>query len=439
MAAPSPRPLRVVRIIDRLNVGGPSKHVVWLTGGLDLDAYQTVLIAGTIAPDEGDMAYFARAAGVEPLVIDQMRRAVGPHDLIVVVKLLRHLLRLRPDIVHTHKAKAGAVGRVAVALYRWLTPSALWLRPRPCRVVHTYHGHIFHSYYGRLTTALVVAIERVLARLCTDRIITLSESQRDEITDRFRIAARDKVRVIPLGIDLSELPAGIGRLRADLGVTRDEVLIGTVGRLCEVKNHALLLEATARLVRDGDRVRLVMVGDGHLRSWLEARARALGLGGAVTFLGFRRDALRLYPDLDLVALTSLNEGTPVTLLEAMACGRPVVATAVGGVVDLMGRRHREQDGFTVWDHGVTTPSSDPTVCARALRFLISQPMLRREMGARGQSFVRTHMSTTRLVCDLEKLYRELRPSEDGPGGVVEGVVDEGPDHRGSGLHRLAPG
>ena len=137
--------ISIVRIIDRLNIGGPAKHVVWLTAGLTPDAFDTVLITGTVPEGEGDMSYFARSEGVEPFVLPVMSRELSLRDGLAVLQLLRLLWRIRPDVVHTHKAKAGAVGRVAAWLYKWLTPSALWLRPRPCTIVHTYHGHVLHS------------------------------------------------------------------------------------------------------------------------------------------------------------------------------------------------------------------------------------------------------------------------------------------------------
>src|SRR5262249_44796657 len=157
-----------VRIIDRLNIGGPSKHVVWLSAGLSEAGFDTELITGTLAAGEGDMSYVANAAGVKPVVIDQMSREVGLRDVVVIARLLSQFLKLKPDIIHTHKSKAGAVGRVAAMIYRWATPSILRLRPRRCIIVHTYHGHIFHGYSGRARTCVFVAIERVLARMGTD-------------------------------------------------------------------------------------------------------------------------------------------------------------------------------------------------------------------------------------------------------------------------------
>ena len=174
--------MKVVRIIARLNVGGPAKHVVWLTAGLQNSDCETVLVAGVVPPGEDDMGYFAEEMGVTPLYMRQMSREISLKDALTIWKLYRLFLRERPDIVHTHTAKAGTVGRVAGLLYRWLTPAVLLGRPRVCRFVHTYHGHIFHSYYGPLKTRLFVTIERILARLGTDRIIVISEQQRRKST-----------------------------------------------------------------------------------------------------------------------------------------------------------------------------------------------------------------------------------------------------------------
>jgi glycosyltransferase involved in cell wall biosynthesis len=401
----------VVRVIDRLNIGGPAKHVVWLTDGLSDNDFETTLITGVVAPGEGDMTYFAREREVEPIVISEMSRELGLSDVLVIAKLLRQFLKLKPEIIHTHKAKAGAAGRIAGMIYKWLTPSALWLRPRRCRIVHTYHGHVFHSYYGRLKTRLFILIERVLARTCTDRIVVVSEQQRREIGELFRIGRREQFRVVPLGIDFEEILEDRGALRRECRLADDEIAIGIVGRLCEVKNHAMLIEAAARasegLNGNGGRLRFLIIGDGHLRTGIEKQARDLGVAGQTLFMGFREDATSLYAGLDIAALTSLNEGTPLTLIEAMCCGRAIAATEVGGVVDVMGSRRSSRDGFTIWDHGVTSPSRDVEAFARGLRFLVERPDLRREMGERGREFVRAKLSRERLVGDIETLYREL--------------------------------
>ncbi len=397
--------IRVVRIIDRLNVGGPAKHVTWLTAGLDPERFETTLLTGVVPESEGDMSYFARAAGVEPIVIEEMSRELSVGDVVVLFKILRELFRLKPQIVHTHKAKAGAVGRVAATIYKWLTPSALRLRPRGLGVIHTYHGHIFHSYYGAAKTRLFIAIERALARFCADRIVAISERQRDEICCAYKVGRPEQFTVIPLGIGFDDIDSRKGRLRREIGIGAGDVLVGVVGRLCEVKNHAMLIESAAKMQIGG--VVFVIVGDGHLRAELEEQAHAAGLGGRVTFIGFRADAASLYADFDIVALTSLNEGTPLTLIEAMGCGCAVASTEVGGVADLMGRRRETPDRFTVWDHGVTAPSRNVEAFTSGLRYLIERPDLRREMGERGRAFVLSRLSKERLIGDIENLYCNL--------------------------------
>ncbi|HEV2801784.1 MAG TPA: glycosyltransferase [Pyrinomonadaceae bacterium] len=457
--------MKVVRIIARLNVGGPAKHVAWLTAATRRYRIESELIAGTVPPGEDDMSYFAAGLGVEPIILPEMSRELSPKDAVAIWKLYRLLRRLQPDIVHTHTAKAGTVGRLGGLLYRWLTPSVLVGRPRACRFVHTYHGHIFHSYYGRLKTLLFLTIERTLARLATDRIVAISAQQFREIHEQFGVGRKGQFKVIPLGLDLEAFAHWRERraaARAAFGASEDELLVGIVGRLTEIKNHKLFLEA-ARLFlsRQTDesgagevakglarRVRFVVIGDGNLRGELETEARTLGLSEHVTFTGTRSDPENFYAALDIVALTSLNEGTPLTLIEAMANARPVVATAVGGVVDLVGQPVKnetahtsagtEKDGaaavYTVCERGVRVPSGEAETFAGALQLLVADENLRRELGERGRAFVAEHYSKERLVKDVLNLYSELLPSPQvamvsGQGGVQQTV---GSNARGKG-------
>ncbi len=408
--------MKVLRIIARLNVGGPARHVVWLTRGLKDMGCDTLLVAGVVPPGEEDMSYFAEAAGVEPFIIREMSREVSLKDWLTTWRLFRLMLRERPDIVHTHTAKAGTVGRVAGLMYRFATPTILLGRPRRCLFVHTYHGHVFHSYYRPLKTRVFLNIERLLARLATHRIIVVSRQQQREINEDFRVGRREQFSVVPLGIDLSAYEnwqARRPRLRAELKAGEGDVLVGIVGRLTEIKNHAMFLQAAARLkelmsgIVAGPRVRFVIVGDGNLRSKLEAEGTSLGLGEDVLFLGTRADPEDFYPAFDILALTSLNEGTPLTLIEGMANSRPVIATAVGGVVDLVGPPVSETDGYAVCERGLLVKSEDIEGFARGLVRLIQDEALRRELGKRGREFVLQHHSKERLVSDIAGLYQEL--------------------------------
>jgi glycosyltransferase involved in cell wall biosynthesis len=414
--------MKIVRIIARLNVGGPARHVVWLEEGLRRAGVESVLVTGVVPEGEDDMTYFAAARGVEPVVIPEMSREVSPKDAVTVWKLYRLLRRERPDVVHTHTAKAGTVGRAAGFLYRWLTPGTLAGRPRRVRFVHTYHGHIFHSYYGRLKTRLFLSVERLLARMVSDRIVVISRQQFREIHEEFGVGRRGQFRVVPLGLELSQFDSWAERreaARARFGAVGGDVLVGIVGRLTEIKNHEMFLEAAGLYLRGqaaaggaARRVRFLVIGDGHLRAPLEGRARALGLGpDAVTFTGTLDDPENFYPALDVVTLTSLNEGTPLTLIEAMANARAVIATGVGGVVDLLGeteaRLGRHEGGWHLCERGVLVGRGDARAFAHGLDYLVEHTGVRAELGARGREFVAREYSLGRLLADVSRLYSEL--------------------------------
>lgn len=403
--------MKVVRIIARLNVGGPARHVVWLTSGLPKAEFEQILVTGVVPEGEDDMSYFAKNHDVTPLIIPQMSRELSPKDAITLWKIYRLFLKEKPDIIHTHTAKAGTVGRVAGFLYRWLTIKTLIGKPRPVRFVHTFHGHVFHSYYGKAKTNVFLMVEQILARLTTNKIIVLSSQQREEINGRFKVGKANQFAIIPLGIDLNAFKDSHTRrniLREQLGAKDDEILIGIVGRLTEVKNHSLFIRVAARVkeLKPEGRFRFLVIGDGHLRAKLEEETRALNLNDTVSFLGERSDPQNFYPALDIVALTSLNEGTPLTLIEAMANARPVISTSVGGVVDLLGKEIK-QESFTLCERGMRAPSGDVESLARGLLRLIENEPLRFETGRRGEDFILKNYSKERLLADIKKLYAEL--------------------------------
>lgn len=407
--------MKIFRIIARLNVGGPARHVVWLTKALQDDEFRCVLVSGTIPPGEEDMSWFAAENGVEPVFIQEMSRELSVSDVVSLYKVYRAIKRERPDIIHTHTAKAGTIGRAAGFLYRWLTWGILIGRPRRVKMVHTFHGHVFHSYYGGLKTKIFLTIEKLLAWTATDKIITITRQQFDEIHKKFGVGREGQFEIIPLGIDLdiyADQESKRDVLRKEIGAKDDEILVGFVGRLTEIKNVSLLLE-TAQIYKEmgGDdlpRLKFVIIGDGNLREDLAAEADALGLGGLVTFLGNRDDADIFYAGLDIVALTSLNEGTPLSLIEAMACGKAVISTAVGGVVDLMGDLERKEDGFGLHERGILVdPGSREAFCG-GLIYLAKNEKLRERSASAGQTFARMNYNKERLVNDIKSLYRDLK-------------------------------
>ena len=400
--------MKILRIIARLNVGGPARHVVWLTKALQDDEFQTTLIAGSVPPGEDDMGYFADENGVRPVYLREMSREISPSDTRSLLKLYRLIKAEKPDIIHTHTAKAGTLGRIAGSMYRWLTWGTLVGRPRRIRMVHTFHGHVFHSYYSPAKTRAFLAIERTLAR-ATDRIVVLSDQQLDEINKKFRVGNLERFAVVPLGIAIEQFdsdPSVRQKLRAEFGVQESDVVVGFVGRLTEIKNISLLLHAAAR-IRERKDVKFAIVGDGHLRPDLEQKAASLDIGSNTIFLGNRSDISDIYSALDIVALTSLNEGTPLSLIEAMAAGKPVISTGVGGVRDLLGAVREEYGGFSVCDRGIRVESFEPADYQAGLTYLVENRRWRAEIAESGRKYIRSRYGKDRLIDDIKRLYREL--------------------------------
>ena len=313
--------IKIVRIIARLNIGGPAINVVLLSEGLKDDGFETTLITGRVEESEGDMSYFALEKGINPVIVNELARSISPiKDIKALCKIYRIIRKEQPDIVHTHTAKAGVVGRMAAIL-----------AGVPVKV-HTFHGHVFEGYFSSLATKVFIAIERFLGRF-TDKVVAVSNSVENDVSMRYNIVSKDKVAVIQLGFELEkffEADKNKGRLRQELGLGSDVLLIGIVGRLVPVKNHKMFLDVVKKVP-----AKFIIVGDGELRQELENYAAELGIRDKVVFLGWRRDLENIYVDLDVVCLTSLNEGTPVSLIEAMASARPVLATGVGGVRDIV--------------------------------------------------------------------------------------------------------
>ena len=400
-------PCRVVRIIARLNTGGPAIHTVLLTEGLDPGRFRSVLITGTVAPTEGDMSYYAAHHGVVPHVIPGFGRRVGAIGLVrTLMKLFGVLWRVRPHIVHTHTATAGMLGRGIALVYNGL---ARGRGGRRAVLVHTFHGHVLHGYFGRRRTAVLRMIERLLAR-GTDRIIAVSDAVKTDLVVRHRVCGADKITVVPLGFDFSwvaDLVRQTGTLRAKHGIAADAVTLGVVARLTAIKNHELFLAALSRL--SDLPVHGVIVGDGERRSALEVAVNTAGLGRPpLIFTGWEREQGKIYADLDIVCLTSRNEGTPVALIEAMASGKPFVATDVGGVRDLaIGEARKDPRGFEVFANGIIVRPDDAGAFAAAIRLLVEQPATRAAMGARGQTIAMTRYSKERLIKDVESVYDAL--------------------------------
>jgi glycosyltransferase involved in cell wall biosynthesis len=380
--------IKILRIIGRLNVGGPALHVVNLAAGLDAARYEQLLVVGTENEAEGSMLDFALSRGVKPHVIPEIVTAFSltPRDIKALAKLFVLMRRQRPHIVHTHTAKAGLLGRLSARLAG--VPV----------IVHTFHGHVLHGYYGPAKNRLLRLMERSLARF-TDRLVTVSEEVKQDLVG-YGVAAAEKITVISLGFDLEPFLASStrrGEFRHELGLGDAVKLVGIVGRLFAIKNHRLFLEAAARIAAVNPAVRFVIVGDGALRHSLERQVKDLRIADRVLFTGWRRDLPRIYADLDILALSSDNEGTPVSAIEAMAAGCPVVATRVGGLPDLIDD-HRT---------GRLVPAGDASALATAILELLDNSAKARELSRNATDGVRQRFTVNRLINDMDRFYTLL--------------------------------
>lgn len=372
---------RVLRLITRLNVGGPARQAIYLSRAMEERGFWTELVYGSVGPGEGELGPVPGRGTRLP----GLRREIAPLLDARAERTIRRLIRDRqPHVVHTHMAKAGALGRLAAR------------RTGVPVVIHTYHGHVLEGYFSRPITSAFVAAERRLAR-SSDVLIAVSPSVRDDLL-ALGVGTPAQWRVVPVGLELDALldtppPGAVARAR--LGVPDGIPVVGVVGRLVPIKDHRTFLEAAVRMGTDRPDVVFAVAGDGELRTDLESRARAL-LGDRVRFLGWVEDLPALYATLDVVMLTSRNEGTPVSLIEAGAAGRPVVATRVGGVKDVV------REGVT----GLLAAPGDAAALAAAALRLLDEPAVAATMGTAARTWVRDRFSATRLADDLAGLYRE---------------------------------
>jgi glycosyltransferase involved in cell wall biosynthesis len=389
--------IKILRVIARLNMGGPALHVAYLTAGLRERGYDTTLVAGTLARGEDSMAFVAEGLGVEVVSIPELGREISPfRDLFATFRLAALIRRERPQILHTHTAKAGTVGRVAALLAG---------RARPPIVVHTFHGHVLRGYFGPVRSGFFRLLERWLAKHTT-ALVAVSPQVRDDLVT-LGVAAPEKFTVVRLGIELDERVGaeanGREETRRYLGIPPKRFAVGWVGRMTAVKRTDDVLDGFKRLRARGVDATLCLVGDGPDRAGLERRAHELGIIRDTLFLGYQEDVGPLYAAFDALVLPSGNEGTPVSVIEALAAGTPVVATRVGGVPDVV--RHG-QDGFLV-------EPGESEAFADRLAQLARDPVLRERLGAAGRTRVLPRYAVDRLVDDVDRLYRALLSAANG--------------------------
>lgn len=389
------RKIRVLRIINRFNIGGPTYNATFLTAFLG-DDYETKLIGGLPDIGESDSLYIPELYGVEPVLIEEMVRLPNlKSDRAAYNRIKAIIEEYQPDIVHTHASKAGALGRRAASA---------------CKVpiiVHTFHGHVFHSYFGKTKTLLYKAIERKLAAK-TDAIIAISDIQKRELVNDHKIAKGEKIEVIHLGFDLNPFhekrQTERERIRAQYEISPDVIAIAIIGRLAPIKNHNMFLEGMKSVLeRTTKKVKVFIVGDGSEREVIESQVNQLNekFNGCFVMTSWITDIGSFNAGMDLICLTSKNEGTPVSLIEAQAANLPVVTTEVGGVRDIL------EDGVT----GYIVPSDDVETFSERVLELVEDEKKREKMSQNGWTFVKEKFHYETLVENVRQLYGRLLESK----------------------------
>ena len=383
--------LSIVHVIARLNVGGAALHVLQLAQEQASRGHDVVVVAGTLAAGEESMEYVADELGVAVLKLPVLQRELSPPADAAAIRALRAILReRRPDVLHTHTAKAGATGRLAALAAG---------RARPRAIVLTYHGHVLSGYFSRRWERVFRLIERLLA-LASGTLVAVSEEVRDDLVG-FGVAPARRFEVVPYGFDLPPWSERDGAarqwIRAELGATDDTFVVGWAGRLTAIK-RPLDLVRTLGALRDQDvDSLLVLVGDGEDRAAVEALAAELGVTNSCRFVGFQQRIRDWYAAFDALVLTSANEGTPVVAIEALAAGRPVVATRAGGTGAVVANG----------ESGYLEAIGDTDALAARLALLARDPGLRAQLGARGAEDVRARFAVGRMADELEAIYRRL--------------------------------
>ncbi|WP_223241319.1 glycosyltransferase [Flammeovirga sp. EKP202] len=382
---------KILRIIARLNVGGPAIHTVLLTDQLQNEEFESKLYAGPVPSNEGDMSYLASERGVDVNYIHELQRELSlKNDLKALFQILKVMLKYKPDIVHTHTAKAGFIGRGAALLYNIISNSKT-------KTVHTFHGHVFHGYFSPLKTKLFLFIERSLAK-STDRIVTITNKQQEEILG-FGIGKKEQHSMIPLGLDLKKFYVNKNKdfLHETYSIPKNKKLIGIVARFTQIKNLEMFIRVASLIHEKDTNTHFFMVGDGEDRTHLESYCKVNNASNFITFTGFLKNLPDIYASLDLVLLTSNNEGSPVSIIEAMTSGTSVVSTAVGGVPDL----------FTDFGQNYLVRTNDDEAMASASLDILHSEDNNHRFVTEHQDKTYKKYSFDRLVQDLTETYKEL--------------------------------
>lgn len=383
---------KILRIINRFNLGGPTYNAGLLTKYLS-DEYETILVGGNHEESEGSSMHIVEHLGLEPVIIPEMQRSVNPkNDRIAYNKIQKIIQDFKPDIVHTHASKAGALGRKAA------------FSAKIPQIYHTFHGHVFHSYFGSLKTNLYKNIERRLAKKSTN-IIAISELQKKELSEIHRICPAEKIKVIPLGFDLTPFytntEAKRKEFRSKWNIKENEVAIGIVGRIVPIKDHVFFIHVIEQVLKKtSKKIRVFIVGDGEERVNIQAliSKKKLSYSSNSTpalfqFTSWMKNVDEVNAGMDIICLTSKNEGTPVSLIEAQASGNPVVSTNVGGIENVI----------SADETGYLSDVGDLEQFTINLLKLIENEGIRNNMSNKGRERS-THYSFENLISNIKSLY-----------------------------------
>ena len=388
---PLKKKIKVLRIINRFNIGGPTYNATFLTKYLS-DDFETMLIGGLPEDGESDSLHILEEYGLNPILLEEMKRTPSFQGDRKAYKRLKEIIReFKPDIVHTHASKAGALGRKAA--HELKVPV----------IIHTFHGHVFHSYFGNFKTRVYKFIERRLAKQSTG-IVAISNLQKEELSKEHNICAGKKIAVIPLGFDLNKFHDNLEEkrqiTRGEYSLKEDEVAICIIGRLAPIKNHTLFLESIEIVSKQTDKkIAVFIVGDGTERISIERKIENMHIGSNVRFVltSWIKNIDCFNAGMDILCLTSDNEGTPVSLIEAQAANIPVISTDVGGVRDVV------EDGVT----GFIVPKNSKEKFSEKLLLLINNEKKREKMSQNGWTFVKHKFHYTTLVENMESYYKKL--------------------------------
>jgi glycosyltransferase involved in cell wall biosynthesis len=404
-----PQKLKVLRVVSRLNIGGPSIHVSILLDRLNQDLFDSKLVSGFVSKYEGDMSYLLSSHKDQIIWIKALQREIHFYsDMKALLRFYKILCEFKPDIVHSHMAKAGTVSRTAVLIYNLMQHKSV-------KTVHTFHGNVLEGYFSRMKSFIFTRIEQVLARF-TDAVIAISKSQEQELIEKYKISKPEKIHIIHLGFDLVPFRNSQkhkGTFRKKLELDKHTILVGIVGRLVPIKNHRLFLDM-AKFFRQRNpdaKIKFVLIGDGELRFDLGKYAEHIGIGKDVVFFGWEHQVTKIYADLDILALTSLNEGTPVSIIEAMASSVPVIATDVGGVKDLLGKPAQNNlglNGFWICERGILCKKDDAASLCHGLEYLINNKKTKKDPSImNAKIYITENYSYDKLVQNIEHLYLSL--------------------------------